>query len=68
MILESKPKQKSWRELYEDALSRLYPMEQDDPDIIITPMQRILVKELYKLKVWDQKNLEESLNGVKNNV
>ena len=59
---------KTWKELYEDTLSRLYPMETDDHNILITPMQRIIVKELYKLKVWDQKNLEESLNGVKNNV
>ncbi len=60
--------QGTWKELYEDALSRLEQMETEDSDIIITPMQRLIVKELYKLKVWDQKNLEESLDGAKNNI
>ncbi len=58
---------KTWKELYEDALSRLYPMETDDNNILITPMQRILVKELYRKHVWP-KNLEDSLNGAKHNV
>ena len=59
---------KTWKELYEDALSRLYPMETDDNNILITPMQRIIVEELYSKKVWNRKNLEESLNGAKHNV
>ena len=59
---------KTWKELYEDALSRLYPMETDNNNIMITPMQRIIIKELYSKKVWNAKNLEESLNGAKNNI
>ena len=59
---------KTWKELYEDALSRLYPMETDDSNILITPMTRMIVKELYRKKLWNKKNLEESLNGAKNNI